>query len=163
MKPLLGRRPAVPGIGFDLIARIPQRVAACLTPFRRGVGRVQPRRLPDVVGQRLVRLDLVDTRQLPDAIGVARVELRSLAPFEFRIASRQIQRRPPHLAVEQQIRLRHLDAAQVIELVRLPEPVKRPGRRAPRDDGLGIANLLADPFASTLKFTVGEVGLVVRL
>jgi len=131
---------AVPGIRGKL-RHAPQReVAALGRAFRRKEGRVRGQRraalegarevLPEEIGPR----DLVHARELPDLLRVFRREHLALAALAPLVSVGQVQDRLSRRAVQDEIGVGHLDAAQVVEVGRLPETRVALGRRSPLED-----------------------------
>ena len=128
---LLRRALAVQRIGRMQVARVEQRIAAHLPPFRRTVRHVDLPRLADVGQQRIERTNRVDAGQDLQLLGVVATPFAAFNPFDFRIAVGEIQRAGTGGCVDQQIGMRHFDAAKVKEFVRLAKRVERSAGRRP--------------------------------
>ena len=92
----------------------------------------------DLLGERPGRGDRVDARQLPDLVRVFGGEHLAFAALASLVARREKQRRLLRSAVEEQVCVRHLDAAEVVEVVGLAEARVARGNRRALDDGEGV-------------------------
>ena len=142
----LARRAAVERVAPGLAHRAQGAVAAHRHPLGRLERHPQrPRRAPlPVAGQGLAEeirgRHRVDAGELRDELGVLGGEelaLRPLAPF---VPVRQEQSRAPAGAVEEEVGVGHLDAAEVVEVVRLAEAQVALGRRRSLEEGQALGS-----------------------
>ena len=104
-----------------------------------------------------------DARESLHQVGVIGRDHLSLGAFEPRVARREKQRALPFSAIEDQVGMRSLDAAEIIELVALAGHQKAVGLGRALDDGDGvIADAVEDDLPSGLEFLGREIGLVGR-
>ena len=112
-----------------------------------------------VLGQHLGGLHLLDPGQAPDQLGILRGQQLALAPLPRLVPVRQVQHGAPLLPVEQQVGVRGLDPAQVVELVRLAEDFGTRREGGARHDGQPGADALGDLLPAAAKFFGRKVGL----
>ena len=112
-----------------------------------------------LLGEQVRAVHRVDARELLDLVAVLGREHPALALLAALVAVRQEQRRLARLAVEQQVRARHLDATEVVEVVRLPEArIARRARRALDDGERLVADRVVDLRAARRELLGREVG-----
>ena len=133
----LARGAAVEGVAARRPHRAQRAVAAHREPLGRLEGHENDLRRPPlpVAGEGLAEQvrprHRVDAAELRHELRVLRRQDLPLHPLGPLVAVREEDRRPPARPVEEEVRVRHLDAAQVVEVVGLPEAqVALGGRRS---------------------------------
>lgn len=163
-KQFLAGQLARPGVGSYAPLGVQQRIAAHLPAFGRAVRRKKQPRPGEVVRQSDVMQHRVHARQFGNQAGVIRTQGRPFAPLVLRIAPGEIQRGLRAGAVDQQIRMRHFQATQIIELIGLTKDVESTRRAGPLHNGQRrVANRLADLCTPFDKLRRREVGLEIGL
>ena len=116
-------RPAIPRIREDLPLRVLQGVPAHHGAFRHPQRRVEHSRPIEKSAQLLDAMHRVHAGQGTRRISVVRREELALVLLALLRLMRQEQRARLRAAIEQQVGVGRLDAAEVVEVVRLPEKV----------------------------------------
>ncbi len=169
----LAGRPPVPRIVRDIRGRSSREVAAGGDAFRRLERRMERRDLPapgearQVVAQEVDAVDRVDARELFHQIRVFGGEEFSLARLPPFVAMRKVERRLSAAGIEEKVRVRAFDTAEVVELVRLPEAHVSHGGRSSLHEREGapterVVDFLAPGAELFGRKVLGEEGNVLR-